>query len=315
MLTPPPAYNFASLPHVKDREPLTADPELAVKLARGEYYLGEPRGNRRETLMVSSSRGSVEALVIFPGNSRLPIMLAAFTGLGFLGVLIKAYWLIPLSLIGVIGIAFLWAWPLGARTDSEEEHVGSGVRLPHAAEIERTPGWWGSAFLIATDAVFFGSLIFGYGFLWTSAPNWPPPHWGTPAPLALAAGLIGAGAAILGSRFAMRANLRSRSPWAGVSLGAGGLASSIVSIAVLLTHIADPVQHAYGATALFLLAYALLHVAVSLTVTSFLAMRIATGFTSFRRRSLFAISRLWSDYAAFVTVISVLATQLPSLLA
>jgi cytochrome c oxidase subunit I+III len=315
MLTPPPAYNFASIPIVKSRDPLTSDPDLPVKIARGEYYLGEPRGNQRETLMVSTSDGSVEALVIFPGNSRLPIMLAAFTGLGFLGALVKAYWLIPLGLIGIIGISFLWAWPLGTRTDSGEEHVGNGVSLPPAAEIEHTPGWWGSAFLIATASVFFGSLIFGYGFLWTSAPNWPPPHWGTPAPLALATALLGAGAAILGSRFASRANLRFHSPWTGVLLCAAGLVSSIVSIAVLLTHIADPVQHAYGATALLLLSYALFHLGTSLTVTCFLAMRIATGYTSSRRRSLFAISRLWSDYAAFVTATSVLASQLPGLLA
>ncbi|RYD47945.1 MAG: cytochrome c oxidase subunit I, partial [Sphingomonadales bacterium] len=60
MPTPAAAYNIASQPHVESREPLADDPGLAVKLARGEGYLGEPRHGWRETLAVNSVSGAVD---------------------------------------------------------------------------------------------------------------------------------------------------------------------------------------------------------------------------------------------------------------
>ena len=98
MPTPPAAYNFASIPIVGDREPLAKDPALANQIARGEYFLGAPRGDLRETLTVDAASGRPEALVIFPGNSTLPIALAAATGAAFLGALIRVYWVDPIGL-------------------------------------------------------------------------------------------------------------------------------------------------------------------------------------------------------------------------
>ena len=61
-------------------------------------------------------------------------------------------------------------WVMGDRRDRGFEDAGLGVALPHAAEVGRSPGWWGSLFLLTANAVFFGSLIFGYAFLFTIAP-------------------------------------------------------------------------------------------------------------------------------------------------
>ena len=46
-----------------------------------------------------------------------------------------------------------------------------------------------SLFLLLANSVLFGSLLFGYAFLWTVAPNWPPPLILQPGPAALTEGL------------------------------------------------------------------------------------------------------------------------------
>ena len=64
--------------------------------------------------------------------------------------------------------------------------------LPFASETDDPPGWWGSVFLLIANATFFGCLFFGYAFLWTVAPNWPPPEWAV-------VDLRGLGAAVTGA--------------------------------------------------------------------------------------------------------------------
>ncbi|MET0271273.1 MAG: cytochrome c oxidase subunit I, partial [Sphingomonas sp.] len=73
MPLPAPAYNFASLPHVTDRDPLAGTPGLSVDLARGGGYLGDPRHGWRETLAVDMASGGIDHIVVLPGNTRLPI--------------------------------------------------------------------------------------------------------------------------------------------------------------------------------------------------------------------------------------------------
>lgn len=107
MMTPPPAYNFASLPHVDSRQPLADDPQLPVRLARGEGYLSEPEQGWRESLTVEIATGKPDFHVIYPTNTRLPIVMAAVTGVFFVSLLLKVYWTIPLAVVGVT----ILAWP------------------------------------------------------------------------------------------------------------------------------------------------------------------------------------------------------------
>jgi heme/copper-type cytochrome/quinol oxidase subunit 3 len=46
--------------------------------------------------------------------------------------------------------------------------------LPTTLSGEKAPGYWGVVSLIATEAALFGSLIFGYYYLASSSPHWPP---------------------------------------------------------------------------------------------------------------------------------------------
>src|SRR5690606_13047954 len=63
---PPPTYNFASLPAVTSRTPLTDARSMAVDLARGQGYLGFVREGRLETLGVEITTGRLEQVVRLP---------------------------------------------------------------------------------------------------------------------------------------------------------------------------------------------------------------------------------------------------------
>ncbi|MEQ9811942.1 MAG: cytochrome c oxidase subunit I [Azospirillaceae bacterium] len=309
--TPPAAYNFASLPLVTRRDPLTGDAALPVRLAQGRGYLGEPRHDRRETLTVEPSRGTPDYIVVYPGNTYLPIVLAAVTGLFFLAVLLKLYWLVPVALAGVAALGLRWVWSLGRRGDVGPEDVGLGLSLPHACEVDRAPGWWGSLFLLVADAVFFGSLVFGYAFLFTIAPGWPPPAWLEPSLAELLAGVAGALLAPAGMRLAIRANRRGAAPWPGLALAGAGTVTILLALVALLLRIPPPAAHAYNATLLVLGSYAVVHALLPALMLAFLAARVACGFVSPRRRAELPIAGLWVDYMALITVVTLLLTQLP----
>ena len=314
MLLPAPAYNFASLPRVGDRDPLTTDPDLALRLARGEGYLGSPAQDRRETLTVDIASGRPDYMVIFPPNTALPVVMAAVTGLFFLSLLVKVYWITPLALAGVAALACLWVWQLGTRADAGPQEAGHGLSLPLAGETDRSPGWWGSVFLLTANATLYGSLLFGYAFLWTVAPGWPPPAW-LPASLPeLALGTGGAAFAATGLRVAIRGNRGGR-PLPGLLLAAAGTLALLGALGAFLWRVPAPAGHAYDATLTVMGGYALFHAALLALMVGLLAMRVRAGHTSPARRAEFGIVRLWADYAALVAVASLVLAHLPGLLA
>ncbi|WP_108658507.1 cytochrome c oxidase subunit I [Acuticoccus kandeliae] len=310
MLTPAPAYNFASLPAIHSREPLADDPQLPVRIARGEYYLGDPVGDRRETLMVDTVSGKPEILVVLPGNSALPLWLALATGLFFLSLLIKVYVLTPVALLMMAALALRWVWQLGARADEGPAPVGCDTRLPVHSEVDRGPGFWGSAALLTADGTFFASLLFGYAFLWTIAPGWPPETWLTPSLTELGAGISGGAIAVVGARLAGRRNAGGATPLPGLLAAAAGLALLFGALLSLLLRTPPPTGHAYAATLFVLGAYGLFHAGLALLMVVNLWRRHAAGYTSRARRAEFEIVRLWADYGAGVGIVSLAAANL-----
>ncbi|MCV0395769.1 MAG: cytochrome c oxidase subunit I [Rhizobiaceae bacterium] len=310
---PAPAYNFASLPHVDSREPLWDDPGLPVRLARGEGYLGDPASGRRETLMVDVATGVPEQHVVYPTNTHLPIVLAAVTGLFFLSILIKVFWLTPVAVAGVVALGWLWVWRLGSRNDLGEQPIGRDLRVPNIAESDRPPGWWGSAFLLVADGTLFGSLLFGYAFLWTVAPGWPPPAFANPSPFALVAASAGAALGIAGGVFSIRNNRDGKGPVPGLLMALGGMLGLGVALMVFLAGAPSPSSHAYGATLWVLGSYGLLHAVLAGLMLAFLLSRHRAGYISSRRRAELAIAPVWIGYACVTTALILLAAYLPGL--
>ncbi|OGN51704.1 MAG: cytochrome c oxidase subunit I [Caulobacterales bacterium RIFOXYB1_FULL_67_16] len=315
MMTPPPAYNFASLPHVTSRQPLADDSELPIRLARGEGYLSEPEQGWRESLTVEIATGKPDFHIIYPTNTRLPIVMAAVTGVFFVSLLLKFYWTIPLAVVGVTILAWRWAWSLGHRTDLPLRAVGGGLDLPNATQVARSPSWWGSVFLLTANATFFGSLLFGFAFLWTVAPAWPPPAWFGASLLEWAVGILAAGLAVVSIRRAARANARGDDVriWLGLTF----LSALLVAGATLgiVVRAPTPAGHAYGATLLVLGGYALFHAALVALMVAFLAARVFRGFTSPRRHADFPVVTLWVDYLAATAMLIFAVAHAPGLLA
>ncbi|MEW9855124.1 cytochrome c oxidase subunit I [Novosphingobium sp. M1R2S20] len=313
MTMPPPSYNIASIPHVEGREPLHDRPDLALSLARGEGYLGEPRNGWRETLAVGTSSGKLDHIVVLPGNTTLPIWTAAVTGSFFLLMLLKLYWLTPLPLLALVAMAWRWAWLLGRKEDVGALPIGHAQSAPTHAEVQDPPGWWGSIFLLTADGTFFVSLLFGYAFLWTVAPAWPPPQLFDGGVLSLVTGVGATALAVIGARVASRRLQRGNGAGGGMVLI--GLVLLIAALSMAILGAPSPTEHAYNAVVAVLLAYAVFHAAIALLMQVFVVLRARAGFLSARRSAELRIAQLWTDYAAGSAAIVLLAIYVPALTA
>jgi len=58
----------------------------------------------------------------------------------------------------------------------KEQSVGAGGE---AISEERSLGWWGMVFFIASEALLFANLLAGYLYLRVRAGTWPPPGTGS----------------------------------------------------------------------------------------------------------------------------------------
>ncbi|TCD06667.1 cytochrome c oxidase subunit I [Erythrobacteraceae bacterium CFH 75059] len=306
---PPPSYNFASLPLVTGRDPLQADPDLAVRLARGEGALGRRRGERRETIGVDMVSGAAEQVVLLPGPTFLPLFAALPTGAFFLGILLKQY-LLSLAGVAVALVLFLvWAWNNGQRQDEGAQDAGAGLVLPPHPEVREAPGHWGSLFTLTADASLFGSLLFGYAYLWTIAPGWPPPALLEPNSANLALGLlgvIGGWAAMRRATLAMSAGRTASVSGTLLAAAAGQIFGGVMLALVPLWLAPPPSGHAYASVTALLAAYGAFHCAVAAIMALFCWARVKRGFVSPARTLDLRVTLHWQAWAAFAGSLALL---------
>ncbi|MBA3623512.1 MAG: cytochrome c oxidase subunit I [Methylibium sp.] len=314
MMTPPASYNIASQPQVADRDPLDSEGNIALSLARGEGYLGRARSGLRETLAVDVTSGRIDHLIVLPGNSVLPILTALVTGLFFLAILVKVYWLAPLAAAGVAALGWRWAWVLGVRADVGPIDIGRGEMAPAHYESVNAPGWWGSVFLLVADATMLASLLFGYAYLWVIAPNWPPPAFIDASIADLVIGAVGFALAAWAIRRGLAAN-RRESPAGVAHFTLGAITGIVVGAAALLlaplVRLPPPALHAYAAAGAMLAWYAIVHAAIALLMLWFVRARSAAGYVSSARSLDLRVARQWTDYACATGVIALALLHLP----
>ncbi|KPP88614.1 cytochrome c oxidase subunit I [Erythrobacter sp. HL-111] len=314
MASPVPAYNFASLPEVSARDPLLADEGLAARLAAGKGYLaGASAPGRRETIGVTVLGGRAEQLIVLPDPSFVPLI-AALLLVGFaLSFLAGFYRGAALLAAAFVGACLRWLWQTGLRGDPDPVDIGHGQSVPLHPAVRGGPGWWGLVFTLVFDATLIASLLFGYVFLLTIAPNWPPPAFVDPDPTVAAASLAGLGALWLGADRAERANRHGGTgdPAAWLVLcGGGGIASGASLLLVPLLLAPPAAEHAYGAAVLMLSATAILHSTLAAIGAVFVLARLRAGYVSATRAGDLVTLRLFCRFAAGAGAVILLAIYL-----
>ncbi len=302
---PTPSYTFASIPGPRQLDrPAGA---VALPLARGEGLLpGAPRP-RRELLVTTVGDARPDHVALLPGNSALPLAVAAAIGSFVLLMLAGFYALTPLSLVLVAVLVWCWGRGLVRQGDAAPVEVAPGLSLPVQTARRRTLGWSGNLCLLLANGTFFASLIFGVGFLSLVAPGWPAPParaadagaagWVVVALLAL---LVAAICARLADARQRNGHVSGRPALAGVA----GNAVALVAIAALaLLHMDDPTQHARDALRGVLAGYAALHALTAGGLAAFAWQQLRRGEIATRHGGALPTWRLWQDFAAATALI------------
>ena len=308
---PPPSYNFASIPIVQGRSPLTEAQALPLDLARGGGYLGFVREGRLETLGVGITSGRIEQVVRLPGPTYLPLISALATGVFFLAVLLKFYGLAVVGSVAAIGTLLLWTRDWGDRVDRGPIPIGHGKHVPSQYESDAAPSRWAMALTLAGDAAAYGSLAFGLLFLWVVAPNWPPPELLRATPAALATVIVGLLGASLAGRRAVDpirlADWRQREIWLLVTAVAQVLA--LIGLILMMAAVPAPHRHAYGAATVALLGYIALHAGVGVILALYGIWRSRSGYVSAARSHDLRIGTAWHGYTAVIGFLTLLLVQ------
>ncbi|HEV7290818.1 MAG TPA: cytochrome c oxidase subunit I [Devosia sp.] len=301
---PPPSYNFASIPHISGRADDLDTERLGRELASGEGYLSFAREGRQETLGVDMLSGEPEHVIILPNSSFVPLYTALATGVFFLSLLFKVYWLAPVGVIATVVMYFIWARSLGAPKDVGALDVGRGVAVPLDAEVNGNVTGWANLFAVGADATLYASLLFGALFLLVVAPGWEgrvaeaTPWWiAAPAVASLAAAVM--------AHLARRANAYGKSPMASLvgSMVLHGVV--ILGLAYAMYVLPDPTSHANPALRFAILLYGVVHASVAALLALQGVLRCRGGYLSPRRATTLNLVVLWTDFAAATLLVGV----------
>src|SRR3954453_2249798 len=167
--SPPPAWNFTTVPIVHSADPNWDSDDRADdqrRAERGALVLADGH----QTVATTELDADLEAALHMPGEAYWPLAVAASITVIFVGLITGATiatWIgVGLSVISLAG------WHQTAHPDDS----------PTVLEVERPSGWWGMWLMIATEATLFGVLIATYFYLRFHTPTaWPPDGLSKPA--------------------------------------------------------------------------------------------------------------------------------------
>jgi cytochrome c oxidase subunit I+III len=284
--TPPHPYNFASLAPLNTRHPLWLHPDLPSAIAAGMHALPHAAHGRRETLGSDPITGQPREVIHLPGNSWWPLVAGAILAVLCIALLLKSYLLAVTAALAALAVLLRWSWENGAHPQAaagEAHDLPAGLKL-HSRTFDG-PGLWGMGLTLLADAALFTSLMFGWLYLWTVAPQWQPPERSAVGvwPLLAVTAVLGVGTGLM-QRCVAR--LRAGQPhgqagWllaasASAVLVCGGLATLLVSAGL------QPRQTAHDAVLSFTLLFLLAHAALAAVMSALQAWRVRLGYVGLR---------------------------------
>jgi cytochrome c oxidase subunit 1/cytochrome c oxidase subunit I+III len=122
--SPPPVYNFATIPQIASRHPLWED---RLKESDERSIIGEGASNGmvldkgKETIGVSPLDAEPNVVLKMPGDSILPFLLALGMTALFFSLLSQAIWLMVAAVVAEIVILALWLMPKPHVAEEEVE--------------------------------------------------------------------------------------------------------------------------------------------------------------------------------------------------
>ena len=123
--SPPPPYNFATIPFVGSRHPLWED---RLPKERGERIgsvldEGYILDHGREALGTTVLDGEPDIILKMPGDSYAPFLLGVFSSLMFAGMVLHAWWFTAAMLAASAASLIAWLWPERALIQREPNPV------------------------------------------------------------------------------------------------------------------------------------------------------------------------------------------------
>jgi cytochrome c oxidase subunit 1/cytochrome c oxidase subunit I+III len=108
--SPPPPYNFVSIPIIASRHPLWEDRlnETDERSILGSDVLLD---EGKETLAVTALDAEPDAIMTMPGDSLLPVILALGMSVVFGGMLVVNWWAVSVGAVGVAITLLAWFTP------------------------------------------------------------------------------------------------------------------------------------------------------------------------------------------------------------
>lgn len=310
--TPPDTYNFASLPTLKSRHPMWDYDKLQDRIQKGDFDLADPQNGLRETFGSDPVSGQAHQIIHLPSNSWLPLQSAGALAIVCIALLAKSYWFAVIAGVVATIILLRWAWLNGAHPAvaplSEEETK----TLPLHSRTADGPAFWGVGTFLLANGTFYFSLIFGWLYLWTVAPNWSLP---SQSPISfwplLVGGIFLSLAVLMCNRVVNRlikGNERKLGQqfW-GITV-AGGL-HILALLWVLLRADLGPIQSAHDSILAVLFLYILANVTVATILSAMQAVRVRLGIVGVKSPCEPPVLRLlwgysagvfWLSFAAFI---------------
>ncbi|SAL89058.1 cytochrome c oxidase subunit I [Caballeronia arvi] len=111
--SPPPPYNFSTLPFVASRHPLWEDrlPEASKTRLRSVLDEGYILDHGREALGTTALDAEPDIILKMPEDSYAPFLLGLFSALVFAGMALHSWWLTGAAGIACAVVLIVWRWP------------------------------------------------------------------------------------------------------------------------------------------------------------------------------------------------------------
>ncbi|PMR76636.1 cytochrome c oxidase subunit I [Billgrantia endophytica] len=318
MPKPPTAYNFVSLPAIETRHPLWEDPELPRTIEEGRHGLANIDHGRRETWGTDPLTGKLRETIHLSGNSWLPLLAALALAVVCISLLVRIYPLAAVATVVSIVILLHWSWVNGAHPKMAPDATVAPGEPPLHSRTMNGPGVWTMSVSHLANGSLFLSLLFGWFYLWTVAPEWQMP---ATSPLSMPMLVAAGGALTLGTLWLVKLVRRLRQhDDTGLSGGLyfaaalGALQSVLLGVVIWQADLA-PTETAHDATLLVALLYVLIHALLGGLLCLLQGLRVGYGYVSAEvPYEPVVVLRLWNYNVVVYWILFVAIWGIPTLL-